>query len=75
MLKDDNVIGTPDKPPQLCAVSGKPIQAGFAIRYHLTGSFYVLVLPKYQPRMTDDLRAEYRAAVEPTQTKTKRGSK
>lgn len=75
MLTSDEVIGTPDKPPQLCAVSGKPIQAGFAIRYHLTGSFYVLVLPKYQAGMTDNLRAEYRASVEPTQTKTKRGSK
>jgi hypothetical protein len=71
MLDSDNVIGTPDKPPQLCAVSGKPIQAGFAIRYHLTGSFYVLVLPKYQPGMTDELRDEYRASV--LTTKSKRG--
>ena len=71
MLDSDGIIGTPDKPPQLCAVSGKPIQAGFAIRYHLTGSFYVLVLPKYQSGMTDELRDEYRASV--STTKSKRG--
>jgi len=72
MLRD-NAIGTPEKPPDVCAVSGHPIQGSYTIRYHLTGFFYVLVLAKYQAGMTDELRNQYRASL--STTTNKRGSK